>query len=219
MSGVWEEKDLAAHAPVRRVRSACRAALSAVVAACTLAAVASPSAAAASDSAELVSRTNSSRAQAGVASLSTHAELMARAQEWSNYMASQGRISHSNAGSRVKARWEKIGENVGVGSSVAEVHRMFMASAGHRRNIMDPAFQYIGVGTTWRDGRVYVSEIFMRLGSGGSAAPAAPVRRVAPRVSRSASRAAAPAPAPPVKPEVPVRIRYSLDELRGVSLG
>lgn len=206
---------MAAHAPVRRVRLACRVAVSSVVAACTLVVAASPSAA--SDAGELVSRTNSSRAQAGVAALATHPELMARAQEWSNHMASQGRISHSNAGSRVRASWEKIGENVGVGSSVAEVHRMFMASSGHRRNIMDPAFQYIGVGTTWRDGRVYVSEIFMRLGSGTAATATSPAtRRVAPRASRSTRRAAV---APPAKPEVPVRIVYSLDGLRGVSLG
>lgn len=210
---------MAVHAPVRRARRWTRAAIAVLVSACTVVAAAAPSSA--SDSGDLVALTNSSRARSGVAALATHSELMARAQEWSNYMASQGRISHSNVGARVKSNWETIGENVGVGSSVAQVHQMFMNSSGHRANILNPAFQYIGVGTTNRDGRVYVAEIFMRL-RGASSAPvvrAPRVRAVAPRASRSVPRVVpAPAPAPPPKPEVPVGITVSLDRLRGTSI-
>lgn len=211
---------MAVHAPVRRVPVWMRGVVAVLASACTVVAAATPSAA--SDSGDLIALTNSSRASAGLAALAPHPELMARAQEWSDYMASHGRISHSDVGTRVKSDWEKIGENVGVGSNVSEVHQAFMNSAGHRANILEPAFQYIGVGTTVRDGRVYVAEIFMRLrGSSAPVVRAPAVRAPAVRspASRPAPRAvAAPAPTPPPKPEVPVGITLSLDRLRGTSL-
>lgn len=215
---------MAAYAPVLRVRLLVRTLVAIVIAVGVVVAPASP--AAASDTGELISRANGARSSGGLASLSTHGELMSRAQEWAQRMANEGRIYHSNVGARVKAPWSKIAENVGVGGSAAQVHQAFMNSSSHRRNIMDPAFQYIGVGTAWRDGRIYVAQIFMRLQDGASsAAPApsrvAPPRTVtprAPRATRSAPRAprvvAAPAPPPPPKPVVPVRISYSLDQLR-----
>src|SRR5688572_11001327 len=124
---------------------------------------------------EFVARINGARANAGRAALQPHSELSARAQEWAAYMASRGQISHSNVGARVKSDWERLGENVGKGSSVDQVHQMFMNSSAHRANILDAGFQYVGVGTAWRDGQLYVSEIFMRAKSA-----AAPVARPAP---------------------------------------
>lgn len=213
---------MAAHAPVRRARPAVRALLAVVTTVAALVFTAAPGSA--SDTGDLIGRINSSRSGGGVARLATHGELMARAQEWAERMAREGRISHSNVGSRVRTSWEKIAENVGVASSTAEVHQLFMNSSTHRRNIMDPAFQYVGVGAAWRDGRVYVAEIFMRVSGGGAAASPAPAPTArAPRATTRTSRAqttrrVAPVTAPPPKPEVPVRISLSLDGLRGIEL-
>jgi uncharacterized protein YkwD len=57
--------------------------------------------------------------------------------------------------------WNVIGENVGVGGTVRSVHRAFMSSSGHRRNILLPGYTRVGVGVVKSGGRVWVTEIFV----------------------------------------------------------
>lgn len=76
----------------------------------------------------------------------------------------------------------KLAENIGTGASADEVHTTFMASATHRRNIVDGAFGEIGVGVAWRDGRIWVTEVFRAPAGAVGAADCAPtgvVRRTA----------------------------------------
>lgn len=62
-----------------------------------------------------------------------------------------------------------VGENIYYCSELTDkynvefAHQALMNSPGHRRNILDPRFQHIGVGT-YRDplGRYWVTEMFMR---------------------------------------------------------
>lgn len=55
------------------------------------------------------------------------------------------------------------GENVGYGSiSAAEMMKLWMASDGHRHNILRPGFTHIGVGALQTEsGRWYATQVFL----------------------------------------------------------
>jgi uncharacterized protein YkwD len=92
---------------------------------------------------------NQARSSNGVGSLSSNVPLILTAQAWSQQLAKNGSLSHrSPLSAGAPAGWLKLGENVGYGSSVDVVQGAFMNSAGHRANILDPAFNNIGVGVT-----------------------------------------------------------------------
>lgn len=58
--------------------------------------------------------------------------------------------------------WTGLGEKVAYNSSVTAMHASYMRSPGHRANILDPEFDYVGVGiTVARDGTIFNSEDFM----------------------------------------------------------
>ena len=57
---------------------------------------------------------------------------------------------------------ETLGENVGYGATIASVHRGYMNSSGHRQNILDRRFNYIGVGYAKSGNRVYTVQVFMK---------------------------------------------------------
>ncbi len=183
-----------------------------------------------------VSFINAQRAGAGLAPVADHSGLASLARAHSAEMAASNTLFHSgNLAAKIAtvvAGWQGVGENVGVGDSVAAVNSMFMQSATHRANILGN-FNLAGVGVvTGSDGRVWVTQMFARASStaprvattNGTVSPAtstasspavsgAPVERsTAPRVSRSsASRttvhraASEPAPAPPTVGGFPSR--------------
>jgi uncharacterized protein YkwD len=122
---------------------------------------------------------NRDRAANGVAPLSVHGHLVTKAQNWATYLASNSggvchgsKLKHSNLADGVPAGWRLLGENVGCTSgsgpwpgSVNTLQTQFMNSSGHRANIVNPAFNYAGVGlsmfytgpNTWV---VYETQVF-----------------------------------------------------------
>jgi hypothetical protein len=162
---------------------------------------AAPAAADAGVEGEFVSLTNGERSSA----LTVHAELTSIARRWSAKMAADNRLAHNpNLANEVTADWEKLGENVGTGDNARQIHDAFMNSPAHRANIVDPAFTYVGIGVVrGGDGRIWVTEVFMRLrGGGGGSAPAptttaapSPPTTARPRVTTPPTTAA-PRPAP-----------------------
>lgn len=109
--------------------------------------------------AELV---NQSRAQYGRAGLRMHGELTAKAQDWAEYLARIGYLKHSNLPDGISAPWQMLGENVGYGPSIQSVHNAYMNSPGHRANILDSRYNYVGTGVAWSGSRVYTVQVFMR---------------------------------------------------------
>jgi uncharacterized protein YkwD len=108
---------------------------------------------------------NQSRAQNGRAPVEFNGDLWFKAQAWSDNMAWQGTLYHSNLTDGVsQLPWRKLGENVGVGYDLGSIHNAFMGSAGHRANILDPAFNYsaVGVSGDWY-GRYWVTQEFMQM--------------------------------------------------------
>jgi hypothetical protein len=119
-----------------------------------------------SDEGSLLSLTNGERSSRGIRTLSSVSDLASLAEQHSRDMAAQHAIFHNNSlPSEVGGNWHKLGENVGRGSSVSQVHNAFMGSSTHRIHILDSAYNQIGVGVVrGSDGYVYITEVFAARG-------------------------------------------------------
>lgn len=108
---------------------------------------------------------NQARASNGRSSLSSNVTLILTAQAWSQQLARNGSLSHrSPLSAGAPAGWRKLGENVGYGSSVDVVQGAFMNSPLHKANILDPAFNNLGLGVTVDgNGRRWVVQEFAAL--------------------------------------------------------
>jgi len=109
---------------------------------------------------------NHSRAQHGLHPLREHGQLNHKADQWASRMRDECRIWHSRLADGAPRNWRKLGENVGRGGSIAVVHNAYMHSPGHKANILDPAYNYVGTGAVW--GRcnghrtVFTVQVFMK---------------------------------------------------------
>ena len=114
---------------------------------------------------EFVTKINALRASKGLSQLDVHPELLALGRSWAGQMAKADQISHNpNLANAVKADWQKLGENVGVGMSVDKLHQAFIDSPAHFKNLVDPVWTHIGVGVViGRDGAIFTSHQFMQL--------------------------------------------------------
>jgi uncharacterized protein YkwD len=96
-----------------------------------------------------ISMVNTTRRAGFRADLSTNVSLTLTAQSWSAQLAKDGKLSHrASLSVGAPAGWKKLGENVGTGGSVTVIHNAFVASAPHLANIMDSAFNNLGIGVT-----------------------------------------------------------------------
>lgn len=119
---------------------------------------------------DFLARINSSRAAAGLGPLSVDGSLRSHARNHTQDMIDSNGIYHSTSAELQAAGgsgWSKLGENVGRGGSVSSLHDAFMASAGHKKNILGD-YNKVGIGTATSDGVLYVTVVFMK--KGGSAA-------------------------------------------------
>lgn len=90
--------------------------------------------------AEIINLVNQHRANNGLAPLAVSAELSASAKQWSQRMASDGRLYHSGL---------NLGENCGQGSynmTPQEIVQMWIDSPGHNANLLNPDYSVIGAG-------------------------------------------------------------------------
>ena len=116
---------------------------------------------------EFLSLINSSRSSAGLAPLKSNGGLASYADTHTAAMIEAGEIFHSSSSQLSAAGgsgWDKMGENVGRGQSPSSLHKGFMASSGHKQNILGD-YNYVGIGTGSRDGYLYVTVVFMKKGS------------------------------------------------------
>lgn len=96
---------------------------------------------------QIVSETNSARAEAGLPPLVVDCRLMGRARRHAARMANEGFFAHSNGAT----------ENIATGQPHAvAVVRTWLNSPGHRANILSRSSTRIGVaGFVGRDGKIY----------------------------------------------------------------
>lgn len=62
---------------------------------------------------------------------------------------------------RVTPNWTSVGENVGVGSSVDQIHDAFMSSSSHRSNVLGGDFDLVGIGVISSGGQLWVTVVFV----------------------------------------------------------
>jgi uncharacterized protein YkwD len=110
---------------------------------------------------ELQKLVNDERAAAGLTPLSPSPHVYAKAQAWAEELAGTGKLSHSRLADTMPEGYLKIGENVGRGPGIGDIHTAFMASPGHRVNVLDPEYNWIGTGYAQSsNGVVYVAVVF-----------------------------------------------------------
>lgn len=172
--------------------------------------------AAPSQSAQFVNAINQLRASQGLNPLAVDAQLTNVAQDWAQQMAQADGISHRlDLRAGISGLWRRLGENVGFGPTVSELMSAFIASPGHYKNLVDPSFTHVGVGTVRTSGgMLYTAHEFMTLESSGPAVTSTPAPAprpvvTAPRVRTTTPKVTAPAPAvtaPPVTAAPPTTI-------------
>jgi len=121
------------------------------------------------DAKTFLDRTNALRSSVGVPALREHDTLTRKAEAWAQYMASTGKLTHSNLSDGLSGlNWRALGENVGYSSPTADtlktIHNLFVSSSAHRANLVNSGFTHMGVGVAKDSrGRVWVAEVFARL--------------------------------------------------------
>jgi uncharacterized protein YkwD len=105
----------------------------------------------------VVDTVNQHRANAGLRPVAIDARLTAAAQGHSDHMARERIMTHIGAGwtdggmriSNAGYRWRTWGENVASGqATAADVMAAWMASPGHRANILRDGVVHIGIAAT-----------------------------------------------------------------------
>jgi uncharacterized protein YkwD len=111
--------------------------------------------------ADAFARTNDIRTGRGVAPLAWNEAAYDKAVAWSNHMADEGQLSHSNLAEGVPSGWRRLGENVVQAGSVEQAMTALAGSAPHLANIVNPLFTSVAIGIVERDGRVWVTQVFV----------------------------------------------------------
>ena len=98
---------------------------------------------------------NQARASVGAGPLALNGDLSNYARNHAWEMAHNQSLYHSNI-SVLLGGWSTVGENVGVGGNVGQVHNALLASPAHYANVMNGSFTSVGIGayvdgngTTW----------------------------------------------------------------------
>jgi uncharacterized protein YkwD len=109
---------------------------------------------------------NLSRGQNGVRPVVANGQLNTKADLWASQMRDRCQISHSRLADGAPSGWQKLGENVGRGGNISQVHVAYLNSPGHRRNILDPAFNQVGTAAVYGNCNghrmVFTVQVFMR---------------------------------------------------------
>jgi Cysteine-rich secretory protein family len=102
-----------------------------------------------SDEQDLLNRTNALRASLGVPPLQIDPEAQALAEQWSQYMANGAGLVHPQdqyAGITTPIYW--VGDDITQAYSVDDAWTRFTTSEVHRNNLIDPRYDYVGIGIT-----------------------------------------------------------------------
>jgi uncharacterized protein YkwD len=158
--------------------------------------------------AQMLSLLNGEREAAGVAPLQEQPWAQSIAREHSQEMAGAGNIWHNMTGYMDQGHQvlgaTYLGENVSMDKSLEANDALLFASPGHHQNIVDPRFNYVGIGIALdANDWVYVTEDFSQIPNGVMAQAIRPAAIPAAAAAQPASEPAsplavrAPAPAPP----------------------
>jgi uncharacterized protein YkwD len=113
---------------------------------------------------DVVNAVNQDRAAAGLAPLTSDAQLGPYAASWADHLAATGTLVHTDLNALIHmpymVAWKSLGENILVGPADLDgtaAENTWMNSAGHRAHILNPSYNHIGVAATQdSSGRVWV---------------------------------------------------------------
>jgi len=102
---------------------------------------------------QLMALANQSRAGTGAPPLQWNGALAEAARKHCEWMVSEGQIAHRYGGEedlsvragQAGAHFSLIEENVAVGATAPEIHEAWMQSPGHRRNLLNPQVDRVGI--------------------------------------------------------------------------
>ena len=98
------------------------------------------------DEAQFLVLLNQLRAERGLRPLVSDSQMVGVARQWSARMAAESTLYHNGDLPNQVTNWRMLGENVGVGSDVQQLHNAFVASPHHYENMVEPAFDATGIG-------------------------------------------------------------------------
>jgi uncharacterized protein YkwD len=107
---------------------------------------------------------NQVRLENGLSALSPNSSLTSSAQQYADFIAANDVVSHTADGRTLDERdeaagygdWIAVGENVAGGyATPAEAMAAWLASPGHKANILNPAYRETGVGCAWNAASAY----------------------------------------------------------------
>jgi len=113
------------------------------------------------DEQRFVDLINAERRAAGSGPLVVVPELVEPARAQAQRMIDADRIFHTSDLGSIIDGWKALGENVGRGGNIDSLHQKFMDSPDHRENLLNPAWDGVGVGVIWSGNVPYVVEIFI----------------------------------------------------------
>lgn len=130
----------------------------------------------------LLQLVNEARSGAGLSGLTVNSRAASIAAGHSMAMAERGDIYHNpaylTAATRSSLGARALGENVAMNGSLEAAHQRLMASPGHRANILNGAFDAVGIAVVQNGGTLFITQNF--LDSAGTA-PSASTPKAAPK--------------------------------------
>ena len=152
---------------------------------------------------------NAERARAGAAPLAMHEPARVVAASWARSMQAVRQISHNDAyfsaASKRATGATIVGENVAMDNRIDDAHDNLMSSSGHRANILNKAFNAVGIGVVTDGSGVYfiVQDFLHTSRIVTTQAPAVPVVRAPPVVRAVSTAPRVPGNTAPVAPVSP----------------
>jgi hypothetical protein len=117
---------------------------------------------------QIFALTNQDRAVQGLPALQWSAALTRCAEAHAEIMAQEPVLSHDYPGepglmeraSQAGVHFQTIAENIASGWSAEQINTAWMHSPSHRKNILDPRLNALGVAVVQRGGQLYAVEDF-----------------------------------------------------------
>jgi len=114
---------------------------------------------------------NQERVKAGLPALEWNDLAADAARRHARMLSENGELSHQYAGEpslperlgATGARFTNAAENVARTEVLEDVHPALMNSSGHRANMLNPAYNAVGIGVVEKKGRLYVTQDFLFL--------------------------------------------------------
>jgi uncharacterized protein YkwD len=114
---------------------------------------------------------NQERELAGLKKLEWNTQAAEAARAHASLLAEHEALSHQFAGesplrdrlAAAEVRFTSAAENVALADNEDEAHLALMYSSGHRENILNKNYSAVGVGAVEHNGRLYVTQDFVRL--------------------------------------------------------